>query len=100
MTVVVDKNDQRKGLRAVIEISEDKFNEMTPESQMSVMFHHQVKQTGTLNDLFRLLNGETGLIVQTKLNKASLSKAWRVILILFPGTLTIIGIFVAAMKYL
>ena len=86
------------------DIPKETFSDMSAKSQMSVLFDYQRGQTGTLADIHKILigkgNGDDGLVTQTALNKASISKAWKVMLILFPGTLTVIGIFIAVMKYL
>ncbi len=86
------------------DIPKETFKDMSDKSQMSVLFDYQRGQTVTLDDIHKILigkgNGDDGLVTQTALNKASISKVWKVMYILFPSTLTVIGIFVAAMKYL
>ena len=102
MTTVITKPNRRKGLRAMPETSKKTFDDMPSKNQMSVLFDYQREQTGTLNNIHKTLigdgNGEEGLVTQTALNKASISKVWKVVLILFPGTLTVIGIFVGVLK--
>jgi len=99
MTIVITKPDRRKGLRTMQDIPKETFRDMSPKSQMNVLFDYQKGQTGILTDIFKSLNGVGGLIAQTESNKESLSKAWKVILILFPGTLTVIGIFIGILKF-
>ncbi len=78
MTTIVSKPDRRKGLRAMPDISKETFDKMTPENQKSVMFEFQKEQSGILDRLFKVLNGngDIGLVTQTALNKQSLKRAW------------------------
>ncbi len=103
MTTVIEKPDRRRGLRAMTETSRKTFGDMPPENQMSVLFDYQKEQTGTLNNIHKILigkgNGEDGLVTQTALNKQSISRVWKAVLILFPGTLTVIGIFIGISKF-
>jgi hypothetical protein len=85
------------------DIPKETFKDMSSKSQMSVVFDYQRGQTGILNAIHKTLvgkdNGDDGLVTQTALNKQSISRVWKVVLILFPGTLTVIGIFVGILKF-
>ena len=95
MTTVIKKPDRRKGLRTMQDIPKETFNDMSPKNQMRVLFSYQKGQTGTLDDIHKILigkgNGEDGLVTQTALNKQSLTRVWWFIALGIPAGVVIIG---------
>ena len=83
MTTVIEKPSRRKGLR----MSEPcKY-----EKEIGVMSEGIKDVKATLVTLVETLSGKNGVVTQTALNKASLSRVWWFVGIGIPAGVVIIG---------